>query len=75
MRIYSFFLGLAFLLALSLPATSQTITGFLEGKVSDKSGAVVPGAKVDAVNTETGFSRSTVTNCLGDYRIVQLPVG
>lgn len=75
MRIYSFLVGLAFLLGLSLPATSQTITGFLEGKVSDKSGAVIPGANVDAVNIETGLSRSTVTNGAGDYRIVHLPVG
>ena len=56
-------------------ATSQTITGFLEGKISDKSGAVVPGANVTVVNTETGLSRSTVTNGTGDYRLINLPVG
>src|SRR5215472_6264177 len=55
--------------------SSQTITGSLEGKVSDKSGAVVPSANVTAVNTETGFSRATVTNGLGEYRVLNLPVG
>lgn len=76
MRIHSFLATLALFPALlSSPASSQSITGSLEGRVTDKSGAVVAGAAVNAVNTETGLARSTVTNNLGDYRIVQLPVG
>jgi hypothetical protein len=75
MRVSSFFATLAVVLGLSSLALSQTITGFLEGKVADKSGAVVVNATVTAVNTETGLSRATPTNGLGEYRIVNLPVG
>jgi carboxypeptidase family protein len=63
------------LLLFSSLSFSQTITAFLEGKVSDKSGAVIPGAQVKAVNTETGLSQSAVTNGMGGYRILHLPVG
>ncbi len=76
MRIHSTFATLGLFLALlSSLAGGQTITGFLEGKVSDKSGAVIPGAKIDAVSTDTGLSRGAVTNLAGDYRIGHLPVG
>src|SRR5579872_1385778 len=76
MRIHSIFATLGLFLALlSSLAGGQTITGFLEGKVSDKSGAVIPGARIDAVSTETGLSRGAVTNLAGDYRIGHLPVG
>src|SRR5215471_6557100 len=76
MRIPPFFAAPLLLIGLfSSLGSSQTITGSLEGKVSDKSGAVVPSANVTAVNTETGFSRATVTNGLGEYRVLNLPVG
>lgn len=75
MKKFSFFTSLAFLLIACLPAAGQNITGILEGKVSDKSGAVIPNATVNAVNTETGLSRSTVTDEMGEYRVIHLPVG
>lgn len=61
MKKSSFFASLVLLLVFCLPAASQTITGILEGKVTDKSGAVIPNATINAVNTETGLSRSSVT--------------
>src|SRR5215471_7482261 len=64
-----------FLALLVSTASAQTITGFLEGKVSDKSGAVIPGANITAVNSQTGLSRSTISNGAGDYRVTNLPVG
>src|SRR5579864_419244 len=73
-HLLAIFLGLSIGL-LSQFASSQTITAFLEGKIKDKSGAVIPGANVTAANIDTGFSRSTITNNLGDYQIVNLPVG
>ncbi|HKE30233.1 MAG TPA: carboxypeptidase regulatory-like domain-containing protein [Candidatus Angelobacter sp.] len=76
MKIRSFLTATALFTAIFASlGSSQTITGSLEGKVSDKSGAVVPSANVTAVNTETGFSRATVTNGLGEYRVLNLPVG
>ncbi len=59
----------------SLPAQAQRITATLEGQVSGSTGAVISGADITAVNTHTGFSRSTVSSDLGEYRISLLPVG
>jgi hypothetical protein len=43
--------------------------------VSDASGAVVPGAGVAALNTETGIRQTTQTNAQGFYVFPVLPVG
>ncbi|HWG51311.1 MAG TPA: carboxypeptidase regulatory-like domain-containing protein [Candidatus Acidoferrales bacterium] len=53
----------------------QAITASLQGRVADKSGAVLPKATVTVTNTETGFSRSTVADDTGQYKITSLPVG
>jgi hypothetical protein len=45
------------------------------GVVSDESGAVIPGAKVNATNTATNFSRESLTEAQGDYRIINLLPG
>ena len=56
-------------------AFGQQITGTIVGTVKDQQGAVVNTATVKATNVDTGFSRSTLTNSLGEYRIDYLPVG
>jgi hypothetical protein len=56
-------------------AFGQQITGTIVGTVKDQQGAVVNTATVKATNVDTGFSRSTPTNNLGEYRIDYLPVG
>src|SRR5579872_939773 len=50
-------------------------TGTLLGTVTDKSGAVVPGANVKATNQETGQSREATTSEAGQYRFDLLPIG
>ncbi|HEX5282843.1 MAG TPA: carboxypeptidase regulatory-like domain-containing protein [Bryocella sp.] len=47
----------------------------LSGRVRDPSGAVLPSAAVTAVETETGTSRTTLTNRAGEYQLFELPVG
>jgi hypothetical protein len=47
----------------------------LEGTVTDKSGAVVSGAKVTITNQATGVKRNTVSGGSGAYRISGLPPG
>jgi Carboxypeptidase regulatory-like domain/TonB dependent receptor len=47
----------------------------LEGTVTDKSGAVVSGAKVTITDQATRVSRNTVTGASGFYRITGLPPG
>src|SRR6202451_1269014 len=56
-------------------AFAQQITGTIVGTVKDQQGAVVNTATVKATNVDTGYSRSTPTNSLGEYRIDYLPVG
>ena len=47
----------------------------LEGTVTDKSGAVVPGATVTITEEATGVVHSAVTGPSGFYRISELPPG
>src|SRR4029077_5461735 len=56
-------------------ASGQTFRATILGSVTDITGATVPGAKVTARNTETGFLRTTETQADGSYRIPELPIG
>ena len=52
----------------TLPAMAQTSgNGNIDGTVTDPSGAVVPGATVVVLNTDTGVSRTLTTNSAGIY--------
>jgi carboxypeptidase family protein len=64
---------LMFLLA-TAPAWSQA-TAQLNGRVTDESGAVLPGVTVTATQTDTAFARSVVTDASGNYVITNLPTG
>ena len=55
--------------------SAQIISGDLVGTVLDKTGAVVPGASIEAVNVDTGVKYTTKANDAGEYRISNLPVG
>ncbi|SFS09403.1 Carboxypeptidase regulatory-like domain-containing protein [Granulicella pectinivorans] len=65
---------LAFLL-LTLPAAAQLSTATLSGIVSDATGAVVPNASITLVQTDTNFTRKSVSKSDGSYREEFLPVG
>jgi hypothetical protein len=60
---------LCVVLALSAPATAlaQLDTGTIVGRVSDPSGAVLPGVTVTIMLDATGVATSTVTNESGEY--------
>jgi len=47
----------------------------VRGKVTDETGAVVPGAVITATNVETGFRRTARTSDAGDYWLPALPPG
>src|SRR5579859_5490884 len=68
-------LRLMFALLLCPAAFAQTITASLQGRVSDKSGAVVANATITATNTETGLARSATSDTNGGYSIASLPAG
>jgi len=59
----------------SVRLEAQTFRGAIVGTVTDKSEAVIPGAKVTAKNLATGFARSTVTDDAGDFHLPELPIG
>src|SRR3954465_13004706 len=54
---------------------AQTDRGSIEGTVKDPNGAVVPGAKVQVVNIETGSKLDYQSNEIGHYLAASLPVG
>jgi len=54
---------------------AQQITGSVRGTVLDPSGAVVQSASVSARQTETGLTRSAMTDHSGAYVLLELPVG
>lgn len=62
-----------FLLAPS--ASAQVLYGSLTGNLTDPSGAVVPGVRVEALNTATGVSRASVSDDRGVYLLSDLQPG
>ena len=56
-------------------AFAQQTTGNISGRIVDDQGAAVPGVTVTARNTQTGFTRSDVSDAEGIYRLNALPVG
>ena len=60
-------------LAASLLA--QTDRGTITGTVVDTSGAVIAGAKILLVNSETDLKQDTVTTSTGNYTLTALPAG
>src|SRR5215471_9620621 len=69
---------LGFILSLLMAAghlSAQIDRASLNGTVTDLSGALIPGVKVDAISVETGEESIAVTNQNGIYAIPALPVG
>ena len=74
MRPRLFLSGLFLLLLLQLPLPAQ-YSSSIQGIVSDRSGAVIPGASVTVVNEATGVARSITTTGDGFFRVVDLGPG
>ncbi|MCA1639287.1 MAG: carboxypeptidase-like regulatory domain-containing protein, partial [Acidobacteria bacterium] len=68
-------IALACSLCLGDFAAAQTVTGTIKGTITDVNGAIVVGASVEIVNTETGLTRSLTTNEDGSYNATFLPLG
>jgi hypothetical protein len=75
----NFFSRLIFVILFALVCRTgicaQEISAGIYGTVTDESGGMVSGAKVTAINTDTGLQRATVSNAQGAYVLVELPVG
>jgi hypothetical protein len=71
-----FLLFMAVLLSASAAwGQSQITSGSIQGTVLDATGAVVPGASVEARNLETNITRSQTTDADGRFVFLQLPTG
>src|SRR5438876_7418317 len=73
--------GIGFLLgvvismcALAAPAAAQG-TAYMVGRVTDSSGAILPGVTVTARHVGTNVTRTTVTSETGDYTFTALSIG
>jgi hypothetical protein len=63
------------LLIASAVASAQLSTARLSGRVTDESKAVLPGVTVTMTRTDTGLTRSDVTDGNGSYVLPNLPTG
>ncbi len=70
--------GLAAIL-LTLIATTflqaQTFRGGINGTVTDKTGAAIANATIDAIQTDTGVKHSTTSSSGGEFLFQDLPLG
>lgn len=62
-----------FLLLLSSPGFSQTVTGTISGSIQDPSGAPVPAADIRLINNATAATISVVTSNRGDFVLSGIP--
>ena len=62
-------------LAAVWPLAAQETRGSLVGRITDPSGAVMPGANIEAVHAQTGVAVKTVTNEEGIYQLLYLLPG
>jgi hypothetical protein len=56
-------------------SVSAQSTAQISGTVKDPTGAVLPGVEVTATQTETGITRTTISNETGAYALPNLPLG
>ena len=70
-----FRLMLAGLVAVCSMAAQSTGAATLTGAVTDSSGAVIPGARITVVNTETGFLFTSATTNEGTWYVPSLNPG
>jgi hypothetical protein len=68
------FLG-ALILILTNGVAHAQATAQLSGRVTDESGGVLPGVTVTVTQTNTGLTRTTVTDDSGGYVLPNLPIG
>jgi len=64
-----------FVLSIASPAAAQVLYGSLTGNVTDASHAVLPGARVEALNVNTGVARQVTADAKGVYVFPELLPG
>ncbi len=69
------FIMIAVIVAAAVPVLAQQTTGAVTGRVSDSSGAVIVGAQVALINTQTGIVQETKTGETGDFQFLFVQPG
>ena len=59
----------------AVPLLGQTVTGTMQGTVTDRSGGSLPGVTVTIRNMETGLERVVLTSSDGFFNAPFLPIG
>ena len=54
---------------------AQTLYGSIVGKVTDQTGAAIPGADITVINQKTNFTRQGITDDVGNYSFPTVPTG
>src|SRR6266540_2941660 len=72
---YVLFLVAALCFCLASAVAAQTVTGTVQGTVTDANGAFVPGAEILLHNVDTGQERTLKTNGEGFYLASFMPLG
>ena len=75
MRPIRLFTGILLAVSSSTPGWAQTSVGEIFGKVTDESGAVLPGVSVTLESPALIQPRTTVTSNRGAYQVPSLPIG
>jgi hypothetical protein len=75
MRLRNAVLAAAIVFVFGGTAIAQRITGSIDGRVLDPSGAVLPGVEITVTNDATQQARTAITNETGLYNVPLLPSG
>src|ERR1035441_9243508 len=74
-RLTIYFVTIFLLASRNAVVYGQQGTGKIAGLVADSSGAVVPGASIHLINSDTGVVQEATTNSTGLYTLSSIPVG
>src|SRR6266404_3844269 len=74
-RFFALGLGAAILFSLCADSASAQVSASITGVVTDASGAGVAAAAISVKNHETRAVRTTVTDIVGRYLVLALPIG
>lgn len=75
MNRFSFGVALILFVLVSIPAFGQSANATLSGTVTDATGGVLPGVRVEATHSATGVMTAVVTNAAGVYNFPSLQPG
>jgi len=65
-----------FMMLIAAPGlVAQSDTGSIVGTVTDSTGAIIPGAAIEAANTANGLKLSAKSNVTGEFSILAVPRG